>query len=228
MKKVIIGIFAHPDDEAFGPSGTLLQEVQRGNDVHLITLTLGEAGTNPDNVPDLAAVREQEWRTAGALIGAKSLHFLGYNDGQLNNLAMLEIQQTLITSIQDLIADEPSDIEIELLSMDTNGISGHIDHIVASRTACYVFYQLKELDARVTRLRLACVPKTYLPTYNTNWLYMEAGREESEINEVIDATQYHEQIIAIMRAHHSQREDGEHHIATRGSSIGINHFLVKT
>ena len=44
MKRVIFGIFAHPDDEAFGPSGTLLMETKAGTELHLITLTLGEAG----------------------------------------------------------------------------------------------------------------------------------------------------------------------------------------
>jgi len=227
MKKIIFGIFAHPDDEAFGPSGTLLMETKAGNDVHLITLTIGDAGTNPDNVPDLGAVREKEWHEAGRLIGAKSMHFLGYKDGQLNNLAMLEIYEKLLALVTDITKDEPSDVQIEFMSMDTNGISGHIDHIVAARSACYVFYKLKESDPRVTRIRLACIPKSYLPEPNTHWLYMDAGRDDSEIGEISDAREYYDEIITIMRAHHSQRGDGESHIENRGDQIGISHFIVK-
>ncbi|MFZ2494806.1 MAG: PIG-L family deacetylase [Candidatus Saccharimonadales bacterium] len=62
MKKVIFGIFAHPDDEAFGPAGTLIQEVQNGSEVHLITLTAGQAGSNPDNHEDPGAIRLKEWK----------------------------------------------------------------------------------------------------------------------------------------------------------------------
>ena len=226
MKKVIFGIFAHPDDEAFGPSGALLMETKAGNDVHLITLTLGDAGTNPDNVPDLAAVRDGEWREAGSLMGAKSMHFLGYKDGQLNNLAMLEIHDRLLTLIRDIVSGETEEIEIELMSMDTNGTSGHIDHIVAGRSACYVFYKLRETDQRVTRLRLSAIPKSYLPGSNTHWLYMDAGREDSEIGEITDAREHRDEIIAIMRTHHSQRGDGESHIKNRGDDIGLCHFIV--
>jgi LmbE family N-acetylglucosaminyl deacetylase len=227
MKKIIFGIFAHPDDEAFGPSGTLLMETKAGNDVHLITLTLGDAGTNPDNHPNLAAVREKEWRDAGALMGVKSLHYLGYKDGQLNNLSMIQIQEKLLAYIDSIIKDESDDIELEFMSMDTNGITGHIDHIVAGRSACYAFYKLKERDSRVTRIRLVCIPKSQLPTSNTHWLYMEAGRNENEIDETIDACDYHEEIITIIRTHYSQRNDGENHIKQRGDKLGVSHFIVK-
>jgi LmbE family N-acetylglucosaminyl deacetylase len=228
MKKVIFGIFAHPDDEAFGVSGALLMETRAGADLHLITLTLGDAGTNPDNVPDLAAVREVEWRQAGALIGAKSMTWLGYKDGQLNNLAMLEIYEKLLELVHDILRDETDDITVEFVSMDTNGISGHIDHIVAGRSACYVFYKLKETDPRVTRLRLACIPLAVLPEPNTHWLYMDAGRNESEIGEVVDAREHYDEILAIMRAHYSQRGDGETHIKNRGKNLGLCSFIVKT
>lgn len=227
MKKIIFGIFAHPDDEAFGPSGTLLMETKASNDVHLITLTFGDAGTNPDNVPDLGAVREEEWYEAGRLMGAKSMHFLGYKDGQLNNQAMIEVQEKLLDLISETIKDEPDDLKIELMSMDTNGISGHIDHIVAARSACYAFYKLKEKDPRVACLRLACVPKSQLPEANTHWLYMEPGREDSEIGMTVDARQHREEITAIMRAHRSQRSDGETHIKERGDSLGLNYFIIK-
>lgn len=228
MKKIIFGIFAHPDDEAFGPSGTLLMEAKTGNDVHLITLTLGEAGANPDNAPDLATVREQEWRKAGQLIGTRSMRFLGYKDGQLSNATMVEIYKKLLSYIDATIKDAPSDSEIELMSMDTNGISGHIDHIVASRSACYVFYELKKQDVRVKRLRLASVPRSQLPEPDTHWLYMDAGRNDSEIDEVIDAREYRDEIITIMKAHRSQRHDYENHLENLGDQLGLNYFIVKS
>ncbi|MFZ2545366.1 MAG: PIG-L family deacetylase [Candidatus Saccharimonadales bacterium] len=227
MKKIIFGIFAHPDDEAFGTAGTLLMETKDGNDLHLVTLTLGDAGTNPDNVPNLAEIRDKEWRTAGALIGAKDMHFLGYKDGQLNNIAMLEIYDKLLTLVANIVKHEPHDVEIEFISMDTNGITGHIDHMIASRSACYTFYKMKERDKRVTRIRLACIPKSDLPQPNTNWLYMDAGRDDSEIGEIIDARYLHDEIIPIVRAHHSQRNDGEMHIREHGDRIGLSYFIVK-
>lgn len=228
MKKLLFAIFAHPDDEAFGPSGTLLMERKNGTAIHLITLTYGDAGTNPDNVSDLGAVREQEWRRAGALIGARSMTGLGYADGTLNNLAMLDIQEKLIHLVRQTLAGETDDVMVEFMTNDTNGISGHIDHIVAARSACYAFYTLKATDPRMTRIRLSCIPRSQFSHANTHWLYMEAGRDDQEIDERIDATAHREEVIAIMRAHHSQRHDGENHIAKRGELIGINHFMIKT
>ena len=44
----IIGIFAHPDDEALGPSGTLAT-LAKENEVYLICVTSGEAaGKTPE------------------------------------------------------------------------------------------------------------------------------------------------------------------------------------
>lgn len=227
MKKVIFGIFAHPDDEAFGPSGTLLTERKNGATIHLVSLTYGEAGANPDNAPDLAAVRQAEWRAAGALIGATSMTGLGYGDGHLNNLAMIEIQEKLVQLIRDQLATEADSVEVELLTNDINGITGHIDHIVAARSTSYAFYTLKATDSRIKRLRLSCIPRDYAPTPATHWLYTDAGRDTHEIDETIDATLYRDEIIAIIRTHHSQRSDGEAHITNRADRIGIDNFIVK-
>lgn len=227
MKKIIFGIFAHPDDEAFGPSGALLLESKAGSDIHLITLTLGDAGTNPDNVPDLGAVREEEWRKAGGLIGAKSMHYLGYKDGQLDNLSMIEIGDKLINLISLLTADEPDDVAIEFMSLDTNGYTGHIDHIVAARSACFAFYRLKDTDPRMKRVRLACMSNDDAPVLNTNWLYMEAGRLPEEIGDTTDARMYQDEIRAIVRVHHSQRSDGENYLEHAKDRLGINYFIVK-
>lgn len=228
MKKIIFGIFAHPDDEAFGPSGTLLAETLAGAELHLITLTAGDSGMNPDNHPDLAKERLKEWHKGGELMGAKSMHFLGFSDGCLCNDQMVEAGEKVLTLVKDLIKNSPQDSEIEFMSADLNGISGHIDHIVAGRAACWVFYKLKKEDNRATRIRLACVPSTWLSKSNIEWLYMEKGRDESEIDEVVDNRHLRDEIIEIMRVHHTQRSDGETHIKQRGDYIGINHFIVKT
>lgn len=228
MKKIIFGIFAHPDDEAFGPSGTIMKEIDAGTDVHLMTLTTGQAGTNPDNHADLGAVREQEWRKAGELMGVSSLHVLGYEDGHLDNITMQAAAEQIDAIIDQTLAQYEEPLTIEMMSIDTNGISGHIDHIVAGRASCLVFYRRKAVDSRFSRLRLTCVSAHQLPTINTDWLYMEPGRRDDEIGEVVDATAYHDRIVAVMRAHHTQRGDAETHFARRGDQLGMNSFLVLT
>lgn len=228
MKKLIFGIFAHPDDEAFGPSGTLLLETRAGTELHLITLTSGDSGMNPDNHHDLSAVRLKEWRTGGELIGAHAMHYLGYKDSQLCNYTMIEASQRIIELVSEVLASEPASTEVEFMTSDLNGISGHIDHIVAARAACYVFYQLKSRDPRLIRIRLACIPAAQLPETSIDWLYMEPGRKPDEIGEVIDARSCRNEIIAIMRAHHTQRDDCETHLKRRGDQLGLNYFIVKS
>lgn len=228
MTKVIYGIFAHPDDEAFGPSGVMYDEVQRGAELHLLSLTLGGAGTNPDNEPNLSEIREQEWHASGRMIGASSQTYLGYHDGKLNNMDLITSGQ----QIYDIVAKRletlgPKD-EIEFITSDLNGISGHIDHIVAARAACWAFYQLKAVDNRLTRVRMACIPATSMPTANTNWLYMEAGHPDSEIDEFIDLRQYNDQIRAIMECHQTQRADLAWHLKSRGDNLGLYYFINKS
>lgn len=225
--KIIIGVFAHPDDEAFGPSGTLLKEVRAGADLHLITLTSGDAGQNPDKASDLGEVRLREWHKAGELLGAKTMRFLGYSDGQLDNLSMIEIAKKIKDISEDIISSTNYDTLVEFISLDTNGLSGHIDHIVAARATLWAFYRLKEQDSRFNRVRLACLSEEDLPTHNTNWLYMEKGRSEAEISEVVDAREFREEIVEIIRAHHSQRGDGEAHLKTRIETLGLDYFIVK-
>lgn len=226
MTKIIFGVFAHPDDEAFGPSGYFVQQVHDGAELHLTTLTLGDAGANPDNHNDLAIVREHEWRRGGALIGATKMHFLGYLDGKLNNQDLIDAGQKIYKIIATRLKTAPEDAEVEVVTSDLNGISGHIDHIVAARAATWAYYRLKDSDSRIKRIKYSCIPREMAPKANTEWLYMEAGRTDDEINETVDARHYQDEIIAIMRTHHTQREDGEAHISQRGDDLGLYYFVV--
>jgi LmbE family N-acetylglucosaminyl deacetylase len=227
MKKIIFGIFAHPDDEAFGPTGTLLTETKAGAELHLITLTRGEAGANPDGVADLGAVRLSEWKKAGQLLGAKTMDCLEYRDGKLNNQDMIEIGKQIIAIVSSSLQTAPDDATIEFITLDLNGYTGHIDHIVAARAVCYAFYTLKKTDGRMSRVRLACLPEKVISRSNTDWIFMEAGRSSDEIDETVDARRLRDDIIAVMRCHRSQRADYETNLAQQGDDLGLNYFIVK-
>lgn len=228
MKKIIFGIFAHPDDEAFGPSGTLLLEARSGAQIHLITLTNGSAGMNPDNHANLGDIRIEEWRRSGKIIGAKSMNHLGYEDGQLNNRSMIEISSRITEIVRSALSSETSDTTVEFMTLDLNGLTGHIDHIVAARTACFVFYNLKKTDARFNRIRFSCLPESLAPSINIDWIFQEPGHPASEINETVDARSYLDDILAVVEAHHSQRSDGGAYIKSRGKNLGLDYFIVRS
>lgn len=225
MQKILFGIFAHPDDEAFGPVATLLKEVQAGTELHLIVLTGGENGTNPDNLPNLGEVRIQEWRAAGELIGASSLHHFGYIDGTLNNIEHLEITDKVSHLVKDA-TNNREDIEIEFMSLDLNGYTGHIDHIVAARTACLAFYRLREQQLPMARIRLACLPQSEIPSVNTNFVFMQPGKTPDEIDETVDGREFQARIHEIMQKHHTQRNDYEYVVSAKGDMLGTDYFVV--
>jgi len=226
MKKIIFGIFAHPDDEAFGPAGTLLLETKSGTELHLFTLTNGSAGMNPDNVPDLGAHRLEEWHQAGRLLGATTMRHLGYTDGTLCTNDMIAIQQTLLNDITKILTDNPN-VTAEIMTFETNGLTGHIDHIVASRAANYVFEKLKIAGFSVV-LRMFCLSRDTDPENNTDWLFMNAGKTNDEINQTIDARHLRDDILTIMQAHASQKKDYEYQVRHQGDALGLNHFIVRS
>lgn len=223
MQKVIFGIFTHPDDEAFGPVATLIQEVRRGALLHLICATAGEAGVNVDNHPDLGAVRLDEWRQAAERIGASSTHYLGYRDSHLCNDDFHTIADTIEPLIRSTAAEYPT-ATIEFMSFDTNGISGHLDRVLMARVTCYLFYKLR--DELTMRLRLFCVSCDQLPAPGHDWIYSDLGRDDTEITEVVDARNTYATLREVMRTHHSQRSDYGAFHAPLGEARAINSFIT--
>jgi N-acetylglucosamine malate deacetylase 1 len=62
----ILAVGAHPDDVEFGCAPVLIQEVQNGNQVRILVLSKGEAGSS--GTPE---ERAEEARAAAAVIGAE-------------------------------------------------------------------------------------------------------------------------------------------------------------
>lgn len=209
MKQVYIGIFAHPDDESFGPSGTLALRISQGADVHLICATSGQSGVNPDGHDNLGSVRLQEWLAAGKILGAKSQHHLEYFDGELSNNQFREIADKVQKIVAEIVDGCPSETEVTFVTMDQNGISGHIDHIVMSFVATFVFVQMREQDSRLKALLYYCIDENQMPKAATDFVFMPKGRKDTEIDVTVDITNTFEIKKQVMRAHKSQRVDAE-------------------
>jgi LmbE family N-acetylglucosaminyl deacetylase len=83
--KPVVGIFAHPDDEAFGPSGTLAKFAKEGRDVYIICVTKGDAGDNySDKTNNLTDIREEELKASAKELGVKEVIFLDFKDSLLS------------------------------------------------------------------------------------------------------------------------------------------------
>lgn len=210
MKKLLFGIFAHPDDEAFGPSASLYQAAQSGTDVHLILLTDGENGNNPDEVSDLAQVRLKEWEESGALIGVKNQHALHYPDGGINNNLYLEIAEKILTAVRKVLKTYNSEVTIDFMTYEQGGITGHLDHIAASYITTFVYLKLRDNQSprhHIQTLKYYCLPQCIAPEATTGWLYMTCGKADAHCDEIFDYTELQEVKLSIMKAHYSQRDD---------------------
>src|SRR5260221_12738785 len=82
-----MGIWAHPDDEAFGTAGTMARAVSGGHPVAVVSATRGEAGKIADPAlatpENLGQVPEPQLRNACAAVGVHDAPFLDYVEGHL-------------------------------------------------------------------------------------------------------------------------------------------------
>lgn len=211
MKKLLFGIFAHPDDEAFGPSGTLLKLVSEGIDLHLICLTDGESGQNPDSVEDLGATRLAEWRTAGRTLGSSSNHALHYPDGQLENVSQTEVDEKVKDIVVEVLAsyDQPS--EVSFMTFESQGLTGHKDHIFAAELTVRLASEMP-----TNEVWYFCLNSDQAPLEGTAY-YQPRGREDSYINLVVDVTPWKDKKNQVMDAHYTQRSDAKTMKALAGS-----------
>lgn len=221
MKKIIIGVFAHPDDESFGPAGTLLKLKREGYDIHLILLTDGEAGVNIDATPDLAATRLAEWQAATQLLGTSSTHALHYPDGGLENVSQDDVAQNVATIITTVQASYSEATEMSFMTFEPYGLTGHHDHIAASLLTTRI---AKELSAK--EVWYFCLDNTLAPLEGTAY-YKPRAREDSYITDRIDVSACVDTIYQIIDAHLSQRADGANRKALGKERLSVECFHIE-
>lgn len=198
MRKTIVCVFAHPDDEAFGPGGTIAT-LAKENDVYILCATKGEAGQNShaDKKTPLQEHRMNELKRSSKILGVKKVIFLNYIDGTLSNNLYHKLAKSITTHLKKL---KP---EI-LLTYENRGISGHIDHIAVSLVTTYVFYELPF----VNQLYYYCLNSEQRNAMkNKYFIYRPPGYSKSEISKTFKTSAVWNLKLKAMQQHVSQAHD---------------------
>jgi LmbE family N-acetylglucosaminyl deacetylase len=153
--KHLLAVLAHPDDESFGPGGTLAYYGHHDVDVHLICATRGEAGEIPPNFnrhyQDIGQLREHELRCAASHLKLSELIFLGYRDSGMAGAETNQHPQALVQApMEELVAAITHHIRRirpqVVITFDPFGGYGHPDHIAMHQATLKAFETCADPD----------------------------------------------------------------------------------
>ncbi len=196
MKKNFVCVFAHPDDEAFGPGGTIAQLAKTHN-VYILCATKGQAQKSTKKEGDeLGKIRSEELLRSAKILGVKKVYFLGFRDGTLCN----NFYHKLTAKIQEKLEKYKPE---SIMTFEPRGISGHIDHITVSMATSFVFKK----SPFVKKLLYYCILEKYSKLREEYFIYFPPGYQESDIDEVIDTKDVWETKVRAMQQHQSQIGD---------------------
>lgn len=219
MKQTVIAVFAHPDDEAFGPAGTLVLLSQKYK-VILLCATKGEKGE--DNIKDknlgnkiIGEIREEELRRSARILGINDVFFLGFVDGTLSN----NIYHKLVDKISLYVNKYKPTI---LLTYEHRGVSGHIDHVVVSFATSFVF----EKYSFVKKIMYHCISTKHRSLIDKYFIYFPPGYLKKEVDEIIDVTSVFRLKKKAIYAHKSQLQDIGKHISPIVDRLGKEEWFI--
>lgn len=214
--KPLVCIFAHPDDESFGPGGTIAT-FAKTRDVYIICVTSGQVGQKPKSVKkDLGEVRKQELLKSAEILGIKQVFFLDYVDGELCNNVYHEIAEKISKILQKIKPDT-------LLTFEQRGVSGHLDHIAVSMISSYIFEKLEF----VKKIMYYCNIIQQRKLIKNYFIYFPAGYKKSEVQETVDTTVVWDTKVKAMMVHESQKEDCERVLSRQRTLPKEEYFLVR-
>lgn len=193
--ETVVAIFAHPDDEAFGPAGTIAKYA-KNSDVFLVCVTRGESGMGPKS--NLAKIRSRETLESAGILGVKKVYFLNFVDGTLSN----NLYHKLASKLEKILNKLKPQI---IITDELRGISGHIDHIVVSLTTTYVFKKLKFIKT----LMYYCIDETAANSMSDYFIYFPPGYKRNSVDKIENVQNFWQTKVEAMFAHKSQIKDAK-------------------
>ncbi|TYS64096.1 bacillithiol biosynthesis deacetylase BshB2 [Bacillus infantis] len=184
----LLVIFPHPDDEAFGVSGTIASHVNSGTPVTYACLTLGQMGRNLGNPPfatreSLPLIRRKELKEAARVLGIQDLRMLGYRDKTIE----FEDEKLLTDHLFSIVEEVNPSLVISFYP----GYSVHPDHDATGAAVVRALERLPEQDR----------PKLHCVAFSNNCVD-ELGEADilNDVSAVVD------QKLAAIKAHLSQTQ----------------------
>ncbi len=200
----ILCVTAHPDDEAAAFGGSLRLYHDRGAEICVVCLTPGQAASHRGtarNDHELSEIRRQEFAASCEILGIDRGIVLNHADGQLHRAEMHKLVEEVVKQVRVF---RP---HVMLSFGPEGGITGHIDHTIASVVATLAYQwagrQNRYPDQLVNGFEPHCVQKLYYATAN----FVVPGRPATSpapITTVIQIGDYIETKIAAFAAHKTQ------------------------
>ena len=229
-RRVLLGVFAHPDDESFGPGGTLARYAAEGVDVHVIIATDGIAGSveSSHTMADhetLAQVRSAELANAALALGVRSIWSLPYRDSGMrgspdNDNPGALIRQPIDTLVHEVLEYVQRLNPDVIITHDPYGGYGHPDHIRVCEAVTAAFY----LARTPRKLYYTALPKRFVKVMvrlmpfwgadpsaigrNKDINLVEIAQWDTPVTARIDVSAYEAQKDRASRAHASQYGGG--------------------
>jgi len=153
----LLGVWAHPDDEAYLSSALMAAVRRAGSRVVVVTATHGEHGTDdPDLWPPhlLAEQRERELRASLDVVGVSEHHWLDHHDGELGGVPLLQGAREIVPFLDRFDPDT-------IVTFGPDGMTGHGDHRAISAWVTEAW--------RLTGRRAALWYATLTPEFHAEW-----------------------------------------------------------
>lgn len=144
---LLLFVHAHPDDETLATGTTLAHYVAAGDEVHVLTCTLGEEGevippelSHLDSAHDdtLGAFRREELREAMRRLGVHHAVLDGYRDSGMAGMPSAQHPHAFARADLDEVSKRVAEHILELaphvvVTYEEHGGYGHPDHIQTHR-----------------------------------------------------------------------------------------------
>jgi LmbE family N-acetylglucosaminyl deacetylase len=160
MARTLLGLWAHPDDEAYLSAGLMYEHAQRGDRVVVVTATAGERGTaDPVTWPPerLARTRRDELAHSLATLGVNEHYVLGYRDGRCDEADGTDAFAAYIVAVDPDV----------IVTFGPDGVTGHADHRAVHRWATAAW--------AATGARAELWYATLTPDFHRRWGHLNRG-----------------------------------------------------
>jgi LmbE family N-acetylglucosaminyl deacetylase len=158
----LLGVWAHPDDEAYLSAGLMARAVGAGSRVVCVTATRGEGGSMDEGKwpPErMAEVRTAELERSLEILGVTEHHWLDLPDVDMQT----GLPESGYGRVRDLVAEVRPDT---ILTFGPEGMTGHEAHKDVSRWATQA---LLEAGPSGSRVLYACVTPEWADEFLPIW-----------------------------------------------------------